>query len=255
MAALACWLAACSSGGGSGAAAYSQRFGDGGACPASSAPALPAGSGCVTSVAADLDGDGRPDRFVVYAKPSGKNPATWWAEAMVGDSQTPPVRLSTGLQVGGSAGIYPRVAGAAEANGDPGDEVFVQLSANVYHGAAPPVDAIYGVRGGRVVPAVSGGKPFLFSTGGVSRFGNGARCETVGGAHVLVLTTVTIEPYGWKWFEHTYRWDGLGLVPDGTRSGRLPRALISDPRVYRNYQLICGGLRMSQVTSSYPPPP
>ena len=74
------------------------------------------------------------------------------------------------------------MAGAAEANGQPGAEVFVQLSAGLYHSAAPPIDGIFGVRGGRVLPAL----------------------------------------------------------------------LISDPRVHRFYELICGSLHLSAVTDSYP---
>jgi hypothetical protein len=255
--ALACSLAACSSGTPTQTpSALAQRFADGKRCPVAIANGVPSGSGCVTSVRADLDGDGRGDRFVVYARLANGRPVSWWAGALLGDAGRPtkPVRLPSGPSVGGNASIYPRVAGAAEANGVPGDEVFVELSADIYHGAARPIDTIYGENDGRVLRAVSDGKPFIFSTSGVSRFGDGARCETVGGQHVLTLTHVSIEPHGWLWSEHTYRWKGLELLPDGRRKGRLPDVLISDPLVYRNYQLICGGLKMSQVTDSYPKP-
>src|SRR5436190_4509850 len=77
---IAVWFAAaCSSGGptASGSpAALSQRFADGGSCPVASAPALPTNSGCVTSAQAELDGDGRPDRFVVFARLHGRQPAS-----------------------------------------------------------------------------------------------------------------------------------------------------------------------------------
>jgi hypothetical protein len=255
--ALACSLAACSSGTSTPTpSAFAQRFADGKRCPVVTANGLPSASGCVTSVRADLDGDAKPDRFVVYARLADGRPVSWWAKALLGDASrpTPPVRLPTGQSVGGNAGVYPRVAGAAEANGERGDEVFVELSADIYHGAARPIDTIYDVHDGGILRATSGGGPFIFSTSGVSRFGDGARCDTVGGEHVLVLTHVSIEPHGWRWSEHTYRWNGLELLPDGWRRGRLPDVLISDPRVYRNYQLICGGLKISQVTDSYPKP-
>jgi hypothetical protein len=210
----------------------------------------------VTSVTTDLDGDGRPDRFVVYARLGKGRPLSWWAQAWLaaGGRATAPVRLPTGLPVGGDPAVYPRVAGAAEANGEPGDEVFVQLSADLYHGGARPINAIYDVREGRVVPVTSAGRIFTFFTSGISRFGDGARCETSGGQPALVLTHVEIEPHGWVWSDHTYRWNGLELVPDGGKQGRLPEIPISDQRVYRNYELICGSLRTSEVTNSYPKP-
>jgi hypothetical protein len=207
----------------------------------------------VTSVRADLDGDGRPDRFVVYARLTDRRPVSWWAEALLAGSSRPtaPARLPSGRSVGGNAGVYPRVAGAAGANGAPGDEVFVQLSADIYHGAARPFVAMYAVRNGRVVPITSGGKLFVFPTSGISRFGDGARCDS---PSVFTLTHVEIEPHGWLQSQHTFRWSGLELAPDSRGRERLPPVLISDPRVYRNYELICGALRISQVTDSYPSP-
>ena len=252
--ALLCWLAACSSGG-AGGRSVGQRFADGGACPPSRSSELPAGSGCVTEVRADLDGDARPDRFAVYARLSHGTPVSWWARAVLGDSSrpTPAVRLPAATSVGGTAAIYPRVAGAADANGLPGSEVFVQLTADLYHGAAPPIDAIYDVREGRLVPVTSGGKLFTFPTAGISRFGDGARCTS---DRVFTLTHVQIEPHGWTWTDHRYVWNGTQLAPvGGGGTGNLPVLNISDPRVSRHYELMCGDLRISQVTDSYPPPP
>jgi hypothetical protein len=236
--------------------ALSQRFADGGRCPPDIAPELPSASGCVTSVTADLDGNGRLDRFVVFGHLVNGDPVSWWAEGLIGGASrpTPPFLLPVGLAVGGAATVYPRVAGAAEANGERGAEVFVQLSADLYHSGALPIDAIFDVRGGHVVPVRAGGRLFTFPTDGISRFGDGARCETVAGQPVFALTHVEILPNGWEWSIRSYRWKGLALVPDGAHSGRLPAISIGDPRVYRFYQLICGGLRFSTVTTSYPLP-
>jgi len=164
--ALACLLAACSSGGAPDVG-YAQRFADGGSCPVSTAAELPDGTGCVTSATADLDGDGNPDRFGVAAKLAEGRPVSWWARAIIGDTATPPIRLPVGGAVGGRPVVYPRVAGAAEADGEPGAEVFVQLSADIYHGAATPIVAIYEVRDGRVASVTSGGRLFTFSTSGI----------------------------------------------------------------------------------------
>ena len=130
----------------------------------------------------------------------------------------------------------------------------MQLSADIYHAAAQPLDAIYDVRGDRVVPVVSAGRLFTFPTAATSRFGAGAMCET-SGRPLFVLTHVGIEPFGWKWYRHVFRWRGPRLIPGEWRSGQLPVLSIADPRVARFYELICGRLRISQVTDSYPPPP
>ena len=106
----------------------------------------------------------------------------------------------------------------------------------------------------RSVPVRAGGGLFTFPTDGISRFGDGARCETIAGQPAFALTHVEILPNGWEWTIRPYRWNGLTLVADGEHSGRLPAIPISDPRVSRFYQLICGGLRLSTVTNSYPLP-
>ena len=210
----------------------------------------------MTSVTADLDGNGRPDRFVVFGHLAYGEPVSWWAEWLFAGASrpTPPFPLPVGPAVGGSATVYPRVAGAAEANGQRGAEVFVQLSADLYHSGAIPIEAIFDVRGGRIVPVRAGGRLFTFPTDGISRFGDGARCETVAGEPAFALTHVEILPHGWVWSIRKYRWKGLTLAPDGARSGWLPAISIADPRVSQFYQLICGGLRFSTVTSSYPLP-
>ena len=112
---------------------------------------------------------------------------SWWAEALEAGAARPtaPVRLPSGPSLGGNAGIYPRVAGAANANGEPGDEVFVQLSADVYHGAAPPIDAVYGVRGDRVVPVTLGGKLFTDHRSIAFSQGDGENSTNFGGNILL----------------------------------------------------------------------
>ena len=254
--AVASLAAACSSSHPVAPGPASQRFADSGTCPTAVSADLPRASGCVTSVAADLDGDGTADRFVVFGRLDGDKPTWWWAAAILASGRrTPPVRLPAGPAVGGSASVYPRVAGAAEANGEPGAEVFVQLSADLYHSAARPVDAIFGMQHGRVVPVTESGRLFTFSTDGISRFGDGARCETEGGRHLFVLQHVQIEPNGWRWTTHPLAWSGLRLEPvAGGRSGHLPAVTVGDPRVYRYYRLACGSVRLSAVTDSYPTP-
>jgi hypothetical protein len=222
---------------------YQQRFSDAALCPVAAAPDVPEGSGCVSSLVADLNGDGSPDRFVVFARLAHRVPVSWWAEALVGDTVTLPYRLPFGQGVFGNPTTYPRVVGAADANGDGRAEVFVMLSADLFHSGAQPIDGIFAVRGKRIEPVTAGGRTFLFRTNGISRYGQGAVCGTQDGVATLTVGRVEQVPGAWAWTEHTYTWRGLRLSPGSRRAGRLPADLvINDPRVWHFYQLLCGSL-------------
>jgi hypothetical protein len=258
IAALALAVSACTSSGATSAPAappspsatptnpYQQTWVDTQPCPPADAPGLPAGTGCVTSAVGDLDGDGTPDRFVVYARLANRMPASWWAEAIVDGNATPAMRLPFGQAVGGDDTVSPRAVGAADANGDGHADAFVMLSAELFHSGAQPIDAIYDVRDGRITAATSGGRLFLFRTGGISRYGQGAVCGQAGDTHTFTLGHVEQVPGAWAWTKRIYDWRGLTLMPGAASGGRLPANLvINDPRIFHFYRLICGSLQTS----------
>jgi hypothetical protein len=225
---------------------YQQTWVDTQPCPVADAPDLPAGTGCVTSAVGDLDGNGTPDRLVVFARLANRMPASWWAEAIVDGTATPAVQLPYGQAVGGDDTVSPRAVGAADANGDGRADAFVALSAELFHSGAQPIDAIYDVTDGRITAATSGGRLFLFRTGGISRYGQGAVCGQSGGTHTFTIGHVEQVPGAWAWTKRTYVWRGLTLVRGAASAGRLPADLvINDPRVFHFYRLICGSLQTS----------
>jgi len=225
-----------------------QAFDNGLPCPAATDPDVPAGSGCVTSIRADLDGDGSVDRFLVYARlgPGGM-PDGWRARAVLASGPTPEVTLPTGAAVGGVPTIYPRVVAAADAAGGRSADVFVKLSSILFHVGGEHLIGIFGVQAGRVMPVTVAGRRLVFASGGISRYGDGALCSTEGGTAEFVVRHIEqTPPLSWKWTERAYRWQGLRLVPAGVRTGRLPISLtVADPKIVPFYELRCGDVRTS----------
>jgi len=223
----------------------SQVFDNGLPCPTSTNSSLPSGSGCVSEARADLDGDGVVDRFVLFADLNADaTPRRWRATAILSTgATTPAVKVPTGQ---GVASVYPRVIGAADANGDGRAEVFVKLSAILYHVGGQQIEGVFGVGGGRIrLVTVAGSGRLEFRAGGISRYGDGALCaEREGRSVFLVRRIEQVQPSFWKWTERTFSWRGLSLRLTAKRSGLLPLTLpITDPRVHPFYHLRCGAVR------------
>ena len=223
----------------------SQDFDNGLPCPASIDSSLPPESGCVSEARADLDGDGMVDRFVLFAELNADAiPMRWRAMAILSSgATTPAVAVPTGQ---GVATIYPRVIGAADANGDGRAEIFVKLSAILYHVGGQQIEGVFGVAGGRIRPVTVAGRGRLeFRAGGISRYGDGALCaEREGRSVFLVRHVEQIQPSSWEWTERTFTWRGLSLRLASSRSGHMPLTLpITDRHIDPFYHLRCGAVR------------
>ena len=215
----------------------SQEFDNGLPCPASADDALPAGTGCVSEAVADLDGDGTPDRFLLFAELNADGtPARWRALAVLSSrGTTPAVPVPTGQ---GVASIYPRVIGAADANGDGRAEVFVKLSAILYHVGGQQIEGVFGIAGAASARSrLAGGGRFTFRAGGISRYGDGALCTTQGGRSVFLVRHVEqVLPSSWRRTQRTFVWRGLTLrqvaraerpaTADAAHHGPAHRALL-----------------------------
>ncbi len=239
-----------SSGAGSGSSPVlarptSQPFDNAGVCPKATDPVLPADAGCVTAVATDLDGDGATDRFSVFARiDGGGRPTSWEALAVIGGRPTPAVEVPTGQ---GVPYVYPRVLAAYDMNGDGRSEVFVKLSAILYHGGGQQILGLYDVVGGRIHPVDVRGQsdPLVFHVGGIGGYGDGGLCTRRDGHPVFLLRHIQRRaPLDWQSRERTYRWVGQGtLALTGLARGTQPGSVyINDPRVHAFYQLRCGPL-------------
>jgi hypothetical protein len=211
-------------------------------------PALGQPAGCVTSVTADLDGDGRADRFSVYARLDSKDmPQSWQALAFLSRSRAPTADASVPTGQGVSY-VYPRAMAAVDADGDGRAEAFVKLSAILYHGGGQKILGMYKVEGTEVVPvSVRGQRRLVFPIGGIGGYGDGAECVERSGAPLFVIRHIQRKPPStWVWLERQYRWDGAELVLERIRRGTYPGTIyISDEPVHHFYELRCGPLLTS----------
>ncbi len=231
---------------------YLQDFDNGMPCPQSHAPGLPAGAGCVSDVRADLNGDGRSDRFVVFADLDGRRmPVSWHAVAlMAGGGSTPVTAIPFGAQVEGQSDLYPRALGAYDADGDGRPEVFVKLTGVVYHIAVSHIVGMFRVTSGGIhqveIEGKEGPEPWHFFTGGTSRRGQAVVCTRIDGRPALLVRLIqVVPPERWSWSEQTLFWKDGVLQPDGERHGFYPQSVsIADPRVVAFFKLRCGAVTL-----------
>jgi hypothetical protein len=232
---------------------FAQTFSNGLACPVARIAPVPQGAGCTSDVRADLDGDGRPDRLIVFASLDDRAmPVSWHAVAVLGSgTQTPVARIPFGAEVEGQSDVYPRVIGAYDADGDGRAEVFVKLTGIVYHIAVSHIVGMFRLDGGGIrqveIEGPKGPEPWHFFTGGTSRRGQAVVCASRNGRPALLVRLIeVVPPERWRWSEQTLLWrDGL-LYPSGPRrQGFYPQSVsIADPRVVAFFKLRCGSVEL-----------
>lgn len=214
-------------------------------CPETTEPALPDDAGCVSSVAADVDGDGRADRVFVFALVDdvGK-PRVWRSLAQVGGETVAGPSFSRKAH-------GPQAIAAVDADGDGADEVFVKVSDHLYHSGASHIVGILKLHDGALVQvAERGAGPLNADVGGVTRFGEGVECaDGARGPELRILRTEAAnDAYTrWDWSRKVYRWRGASLVYVETRRGTLRTDGYNDPDRYRFYRLQCRGLVYPEV--------
>jgi hypothetical protein len=187
------------------------------ACPLAAANRyLPARSGCVTAIRADLNGDGRPDLILVYSRLGRRIPSSWYAGGVPAslrhDFVADAAYLKVVLAGGGSASV--EIAGAwagavdavAHLDGTPSSEVLLEVS-RISSGAS---DVAYGLSNGPLVPA----GVTLFA-GGDSAAKSGFDCVPGNPPRLIQRTFELIGPTVYGWWRETsviYAWHGPRLV-------------------------------------------
>jgi len=191
---------------------------------------LPARSGCVVVMRADINGDGRPDLILLYSKLSRHHVGGLGASSEFRrDYLAEAAYLTVYLAGGGSATT--RIVGTRSAaiiavshmSDDPGSEVFLQVS-EISSGSAA---FVYSFNDGRLVPA-----GVTLGYGGDSATKAGFNC-LADPPRLIQRTFELLGPtiYGW-WRETdiTYTWNGPKLVRTAARTfkehGSPPRSEI-----------------------------
>lgn len=218
-------------------------FDNGGRCPRDDAPELPGGAGCISAVEGNFDGRGDTDRFFAFALVGEDRRPQRWRVALRTDSGAETAKLAAGTEHS-----YPRVIGAADADGDGADEVFIKVLDFLFHSAGSGVMTIFRFDEDRIVRVRDEeGSFFDFRVGGVTRLGEGAACRdaTGDGQHEFIVHRVSatnVRNTRWTQSERIYRWDGNVLTLVDRRQGILRISDYNDPKLDPFYQLRCGSL-------------
>ena len=192
------------------------------ACPlATPSRYLPARSGCVTVVRADVNGDGRPDLILVYSRLSRRYPSGYAGgippslrREFVAEAAFLKIVLANGRSV--STRLSQTRAAAIESvahiNDDPGSETVLAVGRTSSGAAA----VAYGYHDGRLVPA-----GVTLNYGGDSAARGGFNCLPGNPPRLVQRTYELIGPTVNGWWRETnitYTWHGPRLVQTAKRT-------------------------------------
>lgn len=199
---------------------------------------------CIAEVSAELDADGKPDRFVIYADhdASGR-PRGWHADALLasGRRSSLPIDFVNEEQP-------PGILGAVDADKDGRAEVFVQVD----QGASTSFVALFHVVGDQLERVKAEKTEITFGLGGSVTHGAGIECREVDGRsppELIASGASSEDGKTYPWAENIYRWSAGNLTLWKTIEGTL-RGDQDDPefwmRLSRFYELHCLDLEVGQ---------
>jgi hypothetical protein len=182
---------------------------------------LPARSGCITAIRADINGDGRPDLILVYSRLGGQHPYQYAGSvpsSVKHDFVADAAFMKVVLAGGGGASIKidgawaAAVDAAARVTGTRRSEVFLEVS-RLSSGASV---VAYGFRDGRLIPAGA-----TLYDGGDSAAKAGFDCLPGSPPRLIQRTFLLIGPTIYGWWRETnvlYAWHGPKLVQTSSRT-------------------------------------
>ena len=196
-------------------------FVNGGECPVAGAEGLPPDSGCVTT-AGDL---------IVYARLGrDRRPASWYTR--LGGIDRP-------LEAGNPFS-YPRAIAELDVIGGARPEWLIKTFDLASHGTNWQQLGLFVLRGERLLQVTYDGEPFPIRVGGISRMGEGARCEMDA---LVILRTEASNRKNTRWStsETRYRIEGSRAFKGSRKGGILRLRGYNDPKLDPFYRFGCEG--------------
>lgn len=202
-------------------------------------PRLPAGIGCVTSVAS---GDRR--LFVYASIDDAGNPKSWHLRLIEGDRQ------EDRALPGGTVASYPRAVAVTDVDDDGSPDWWVKVRDYASHGAPWGGLFLYVERGGTIAPLRYQGAPLVIDFGGITRLGEGAACRD-GDLVLLRAEAKDRRNLRWATSERRFAIEGRSArLVDRTQS-TLVIEDYNDPDLDPYYEVTCDGVSFSV----FAPPP
>lgn len=209
--------------------ARGSDFINGGDCPLSRHPELPADAGCVTAVTQGAQ------TLLVYALLDSDDKPRAWRLRLTGGDDDVDQRLRAGTVTS-----YPRAVGVTDLDGDRMSEWWVKVADYASHGAAWAGLNLFVSTPDALVPVTYVGEPLTVDFGGISRLGEGAVCRD---GYLVVLRVSALDRQNTRWRVSERRYE-----LKGTRASLVDRQLrtlvvdsYTDPDLVRNYRVRCDG--------------
>jgi hypothetical protein len=203
---------------------------NGGVCPAGDVGQLGDRLGCVTTAHSD------DATLFVYAIVDGESfPVKWRIRYETDDAV-----IDQALEAGNPFS-YPRAIGAVDVDEDGTDEWLIKNVDLAGHGTNWQRLQIYFVDDDRLLSPTYEGEPLYVNVGGISRMGEGARCEN-GRLILLRVEAKDRQNTIWEYSERV-----LDIGPSRAelvtrREGKLRLSDYNDPKLDPYYRLECGDL-------------
>ncbi|WP_163550588.1 hypothetical protein [Candidatus Frankia nodulisporulans] len=174
-------------------------------------PRIPTNATCVNVAISDLDGDGRPDRLLVFERTPPGGGRALLARAILATGQESEVALDSQLDAGDS--LHPTILQTIDLNGEPGDEALVAVG----YGASTADAEILTILDSRLTAVQDGaGARFPLLIGASAAGGDGYRCVARTGTTKPSLLVNHVEVDGaagtWTVTRLLYGWQGPRLA-------------------------------------------
>jgi hypothetical protein len=211
-----------------------------GPCPRSSIRQLPHGSGCASQAVGDFDGNGGPDRFIVYAHPlDADGMAQGWHVLLLLDDGQVRARDLDMWRAQGNKGVVT----ALDANRDGRAEALVIL----HEGASDDFTRLFALWDTRIVQVRGPDhRPFEIDTGGSVMQGAGGGCRVISHQPRFYTSSYYREADRWHWTRTFYSWGGLGDLH--LTQVRREHGLTTERGAYRYGEFTCYSLHLGSST-------
>jgi len=208
------------------------------ACGERGAGAVPDGWTCAETTKVDLDGDGWPDMFVIFARTAPTNGENWRARIALTAGPTYEIGFAADVD-----DVSSMIRGLVDVDRDGRDDVLVELG----RGASTEVVGVFGLGKGGLMQATyqDGTKARLLFAGSV-RHGAAVECRSQSGRAELVLRGISnyTADDQWDWSESVYTWSSKVLVLSSQRKGviKVPHPFDPPPNEDAFWSFRCFGV-------------
>ncbi|OLC19235.1 MAG: hypothetical protein AUH33_06020 [Chloroflexi bacterium 13_1_40CM_68_21] len=199
---------------------------------------IPDGWNCAETTKVDLDGNGWPDVFVIFARTAPASGDPWLARIVLTGGPTYEIGFTADVDEARSM-----IRGHVDVDRDGRDDVLVELG----HGASTEIVGVFGLgKNGLVQAAYQDGTKARLLFAGSVRHGAAVECRSQSGRAELVMRGISnyTADDQWDWSESVYTWSSKVLVLSSQRKGviKVPHPFDPPPNEDAFWSFRCFGV-------------